>query len=301
MRGVEHRRVDRGLQVEPEHRVGEEELQRPLVLLVAAGRPEGEHGPVLVARQRGGERGARPPAAHQRRRQPVLEPEHLRPRAQAEPEPGQRRRALQPAAAGRGGHEVAPAVGDVEMAGVAARRLADARRGRRARAHGGQPPAARAQLQRGARADQRRAARRRTRARAGAPAARRRPRRTPRDRRRRASRPRAPRARAPHPGTARASSISASCCRKTGPWPHGPVLNTVQPRKSSPTGSSQVAANAARSSPASTPAWALPELSTAGSATAATIASATQPRYQASRAASMRASRVAPPERVSRS
>ena len=57
----------------------------------------------------------------------------------------------------------------------------------------------------------------------------------------------------------------------------------------------------ARSSPDSTPAWASPELSTAGSATADTIASATQPQYQASRAASMRASRVAPPDRVSRS
>jgi hypothetical protein len=78
-------------------------------------------------------------------------------------------------------------------------------------------------------------------------------------------------------------------------------LNTVQPRNPSEAGSSTVAWNAARSSPDSTPAWRSPELSAAGTATAATIASATNPRYQASRAASIRASRVAPLERASRS
>ena len=61
MRRVEHRRVDRGLQVEPEDRMGEEELQRPLVLLVAAGSAERQHGPVVAHGQRRRERRARPP------------------------------------------------------------------------------------------------------------------------------------------------------------------------------------------------------------------------------------------------
>ncbi len=80
-------------------------------------------------------------------------------------------------------------------------------------------------------------------------------------------------------------SSSASCCRKTGPWPQGPVLKTVQPPNESDAGSSIVAANPARSSAVRKP---------AGSD------SASQPRYQASRAASMRASRVAPGEAASR-
>ena len=87
VRRVEHRRVDRRLQVAPVHRVGEEELERPLVLLVAAGRAERQHRPVVAHRQRRRQRRPRPPPAHQRRRQPLLEPEHLRARAEAEAEP----------------------------------------------------------------------------------------------------------------------------------------------------------------------------------------------------------------------
>ncbi len=40
MRRVEHRRIDRRLKVMAEHRVGKEELQRPLILLVATRRAE---------------------------------------------------------------------------------------------------------------------------------------------------------------------------------------------------------------------------------------------------------------------
>ncbi len=60
------------------------------------------------------------------------------------------------------------------------------------------------------------------------------PRRTPRGRRTRASRTRTRSGRGRRPGTGPSSSpsSSASCCRSTGPCPHGPVLNTVQPRKS---------------------------------------------------------------------
>ena len=75
------------------------------------------------------------------------------------------------------------------------------------------------------------------------------------------------------------------------PLAPGAGLNTVQPPKPSEAGASYVAEKPARSSPESTPACAVPELSTAGTPTAATIASATHPRYQASRAASIRASR----------
>src|SRR6476469_10693738 len=49
---VEHRRVDRTLQVDPEVREREEEDERPLVLLVAAGRPERERLAVAPGERR---------------------------------------------------------------------------------------------------------------------------------------------------------------------------------------------------------------------------------------------------------
>ena len=125
--GVERRRVDRLLEVAPEHGVLEEQLQRPLVLLVAARGAERQARAVLVQRERRRERRARPAAGRERAREAVDEPEHLRARAEAEAEARDRGRALQPAAARRGGDEVAVAVGDVEVARVAERRLADPR------------------------------------------------------------------------------------------------------------------------------------------------------------------------------
>ena len=50
---VEGRRVDRRLEVQPVDGVGEEEGQRPLVLLVASGRSEGEVGLAVAERERG--------------------------------------------------------------------------------------------------------------------------------------------------------------------------------------------------------------------------------------------------------
>ena len=58
---------------------------------------------------------------HQRGRQSLVEPEHLGPAAEAEAELGDGRRALQPATARRRRDHVAPAVDDVDVAGVAAR------------------------------------------------------------------------------------------------------------------------------------------------------------------------------------
>ena len=56
------------------------------------------------------------------------------------------------------------------------------------------------------------------------------------------------------PGAAAAtpsSSSRASCCRKTGPWPHGPVLHTVSPAKPRVAGASWRARQPARSAPRS--------------------------------------------------
>src|SRR6266566_181471 len=124
--GVEVRRVDGPLQVEAVVHMGEEDVQRPLVLLVAAGRAEREVRLAAAQDERRRQRRPRPLPRRKRVRQALLEPEHLRARRQAEAELGNDRRAVQPAAARRRGDEVPPPVDDVEVAGVAARRLADA-------------------------------------------------------------------------------------------------------------------------------------------------------------------------------
>src|SRR5437762_4990016 len=59
MVGAERGRVDRGLEVVTEDGVPEERVQRPLVLRVAAGRPEGEIGLAVAEGERRRERGAR--------------------------------------------------------------------------------------------------------------------------------------------------------------------------------------------------------------------------------------------------
>ena len=66
--------------------VAHEELRRPLVLLVAAGRAPGEVGLAIAQRERRRERGARPLARRERGRMAFLQPEHLRARAEAEAE-----------------------------------------------------------------------------------------------------------------------------------------------------------------------------------------------------------------------
>ena len=84
--GVMARRVDRGLEVEPVMDVGEEGVQRPLVLLVAAGCADRETRLAAAGGQRRRERGPRTFAGRDRVRQALLEPEHLRPRPETEAE-----------------------------------------------------------------------------------------------------------------------------------------------------------------------------------------------------------------------
>src|SRR5919197_3988260 len=134
MLGVPRGSVDRLLQIHPGMNVAHEQLRRPLILLVAAGRTPGEIRLAVAQRERGRERGARPLAGSKRRRMTLLQPEHLRARAEAEAELGNDGRRLQPAAGRRRRYRVAGRIDDIEMHGIAAH-LADASDGRLARAH----------------------------------------------------------------------------------------------------------------------------------------------------------------------
>ena len=217
------------------------------------GVPQASTGTPSRSTRVGRERGARAAPGRQRGRQPLLQPEHLHPAAEAEAELGDGRRALQPAAArGRRDH-VAPAVDDVDVAGVAAGHARPARRSARpwsrrrrglrgARARGRTPASrgsrpsgrARAQLER---RRARRPGRPRSAAYAGESSV------VERDvgavavpglavgegelaapRRRRGCR-RPSTGRAP-PGR-RARRACARVCSSAGPWPQGPVLATV--------------------------------------------------------------------------
>src|SRR5207249_1497220 len=93
--------------------------QAPLILVVAPRRAEGEIGPLVLEDETGRERGARALPRRQAGGKPRLEPEHLGPAAEAESQARDHRRAVQPAARGRGRDHVAPAVDDIEMASVA--------------------------------------------------------------------------------------------------------------------------------------------------------------------------------------
>src|SRR5262249_23570968 len=110
--------------------VAEEDVERPLVLLVASGSAAREPLPAAAGGDRRRERRARALTWRERVRQAVLEPEHLRAGAEAEPERRDDRRAPEPAAARCRRDHVPPPVDDVEMDGVASRGLADARRDR---------------------------------------------------------------------------------------------------------------------------------------------------------------------------
>lgn len=175
--GVPVRCVDRALEVEsPAHGRApgdlQEEVQLPLVLLVAAGRAERQHRNPVAQGDRGGEGGAGAAAGGEGVRQAVLQPGHLQPGAEREAQFGHDGVGLEPAAAGGGGDQVAPAVDDVDVAGVPRhapaagdRGLADAHGAEagvvvghhvRVRAQPGRPPAGAAgpQLQRRPGADQ---------------------------------------------------------------------------------------------------------------------------------------------------
>src|SRR4051794_34355227 len=77
--------VDRLLQVQPAVDVTEEDMERPLFLLIAAGRPPREPRLAVAQCEARRQRRPRPLARRERRRQPLLEPEHLRARAERPP------------------------------------------------------------------------------------------------------------------------------------------------------------------------------------------------------------------------
>ena len=84
VRRVEHRSVVRRLKVEAEDRLCEEELERPLVLLVAAWGPERDHRLAVAERERWAQCGPRPLATLDAVRMHGVEVEHLRPCAETE-------------------------------------------------------------------------------------------------------------------------------------------------------------------------------------------------------------------------
>src|SRR5256885_8360101 len=102
---VEAGRVDRLLQIEPAVDMTEEEVQRPLVLLVAARRPERDVRLAAAERERRRERRPRALARLERGPQAFLEPEHLRTPPEGQAEPPADRGAPEPAAPRRRRHE----------------------------------------------------------------------------------------------------------------------------------------------------------------------------------------------------
>jgi hypothetical protein len=130
MVGVELGRVDCGLEVESEVHVREEDVQRPLILLVAAGRAPRQVWIAAAQRERGRQRRTWTAPWRERARKAALEPEHLQARSEREAELGNRRGAVEPAAARGCRDEVAEAVRGIDVDGVAPRRLARADPGR---------------------------------------------------------------------------------------------------------------------------------------------------------------------------
>ncbi|QTK82857.1 Hypothetical protein AT6N2_L2196 [Agrobacterium tumefaciens] len=120
MGSVEQRHVYGRLQVLAVVGITQEEGQLPLVLLVATGRAKDHGGTALMQRKRGCQRRARPFARCERGRQAFLQPEHLGAGVERETKARHDGRGLQPAARGRGGDHVTPAVNDIDMHGVTA-------------------------------------------------------------------------------------------------------------------------------------------------------------------------------------
>ena len=251
--------------------MAQEDVERPLLLLVAAGRAHASYGLPSRSASAGRERRPRPRARRERRRQPFLEPEHLRARPERPAERGNHRRALQPAAARRRRDDVARSGqrrrGERCRRGSARRRRRDLRRADDVSAAGPVPGAAR-----------------------------------PRRRRRRARR----RSSLYSRDSSRSSGTSALAVERVavgegelralgddvdvlgsararrgrsrraaraaadpvGPWPHGRVLQTVRPPYSSVAGGSSVARQRAMSSPVRRP---------PSAATKRSISSATKP------------------------
>src|ERR1700680_3369059 len=119
VRRVEHGRIDRCLQVMSEHGVREEELQRPLILLIAPWSAERDSGLAITHGQRRTERRPRPLAAFDAVWMLGIKVEHLRPRAEAETEALDHRGALQPPSARCTCDQVSLSIRDGNMNGRA--------------------------------------------------------------------------------------------------------------------------------------------------------------------------------------
>ena len=120
MSAVEHWRVDRFLKVQSMMKMAEQELERPLILLIAPGRPADQIWFAIAFDERWREGRARPRAWNQTRGQTLSKPEHLGSRSQRKAQFRDDGRALEPSAARRRCDHVAPAIHDVEMNRVAA-------------------------------------------------------------------------------------------------------------------------------------------------------------------------------------
>src|SRR5260370_6359887 len=119
MHRVEHGRIDRRLKVMAESGMRQEELQRPLILLVATRGAEGD--PRLAVAQSHGWAESRPwsLAALNVVWMVSIEVEHLCPGAEAEAETLDHGRALQPTSAGSASDHVPEAIGHSNMNRVA--------------------------------------------------------------------------------------------------------------------------------------------------------------------------------------
>ncbi len=120
MRGVEHRRVVRGLQAVAEDGVRKEEFERPLILLIAPGRAERDPRLAFTEHESRAQGRPRPLAAFDAVGVIGIEIEHLRPRPQAEAQAVDDWRALQPASAWRTRDQVSVAISHRDVNRVAA-------------------------------------------------------------------------------------------------------------------------------------------------------------------------------------
>ena len=119
MARVERGGVHRDLQVHAEIDAVQEELERPLVLLVRARRAERHERPAVLQRQGRGEGRAGALSRPEAIGVAGIQGKHLQAGSEGEAQPFDDRRAAEPAAGGRRGHQVPPSVHGVQMRGVA--------------------------------------------------------------------------------------------------------------------------------------------------------------------------------------
>src|SRR5262245_12527589 len=112
--------IDCVLQVHLGMDVPQEELRRPLVLLITSGRAPRQIGFAVAQRERRAERCAWTLAGRKASRVLFVEPEHLRARAKSEAKFGNDRGRLKPTTRWRRRYHIAGAVNDVEVDRVAA-------------------------------------------------------------------------------------------------------------------------------------------------------------------------------------